>query len=145
MAYAILETGGKQLWAEPGRFYDVELLEADPDTTLEITAVLLVSDGETVTVGQPYVSGAVLKARVLSHFRGPKLIIYKMRPKKKTRKKNGHRQELTRLLIESIEVDGVVIGSATPAQIEEAILSETVVEETVDYELAPEPDLVAAE
>ncbi|GAB4218396.1 MAG: 50S ribosomal protein L21 [Synechococcales cyanobacterium] len=120
MAYAIFETGGKQLWAEPGRFYDIELLDTAPDGTLEISQVLLVNDGATTHVGQPYVSQAVVKARVLSHLRGPKLIVYKMRPKKKTRKKNGHRQELTRLMIESIEINGQVFTAPAAPTAEDA-------------------------
>ncbi|MEN9204723.1 MAG: 50S ribosomal protein L21 [Thermostichales cyanobacterium DRC_bins_46] len=120
MAYAIIETGGKQLWAEPGRFYDVELLSAAENDTLDITQVLLVHDGQQAHVGQPYVQDAVVKARILSHFRGPKVIVYKMRPKKKTRKKNWHRQELTRLMIESIQFRDQVLG-AESAQAAEAV------------------------
>ena len=112
MTYAIVETGGKQLWAEPGRYYDVELLKDEPEALVELSNVLLVHDGSEVTVGQPYVSGAVVKARVMGHRRGPKVIVYKMKPKKKTRKKNGHRQNLTRLVIESIELGGKSIGDS---------------------------------
>lgn len=110
--YAIVETGGKQLWAEPGRFYDIELLDVEPDTIVEIEDVLLVNHEGSVNLGQPYVADAVVTGRVLSHRRGPKVIVYKMKPKKKTRKKKGHRQGLTRLLIESIAVGGTVLASA---------------------------------
>jgi large subunit ribosomal protein L21 len=68
--------------------------------------VLLVKDAKGTTVGQPYVKGATVELKVLAHRRGPKLLIYKMRPKKKTRRKNGHRQELTRVLVQSITVGG---------------------------------------
>ena len=120
MTYAIVETGGKQLWAEPGRFYDVELLKDEPDSIIDLSNVLLVNDGEDVTVGQPYVKGAVVKARVLQHRRGPKVIVYKMKPKKKTRKKNGHRQNLTRLMIESIEIGGKSLDAAAAVPAEDA-------------------------
>ena len=115
MTYAIVETGGKQLWAEPGRFYDVELLTDEPESVIDLSNVLLVNDGSDVTVGQPYIEGAVVKARVMQHRRGPKVIVYKMKPKKKTRKKKGHRQSLTRLMIESIELGGQSVGGTAEA------------------------------
>ncbi|MGQ9838645.1 MAG: 50S ribosomal protein L21 [Cyanobacteriota bacterium] len=115
MTYAIVETGGKQLWVEPGRFYDVERLpETEEDSTLDLSRVLLVNHEGQVTLGHPYVSEAVVKARVLHHRRGTKVIVYKMKPKKKTRKKRGHRQELTRVLIEAIELNGVAVARAEP-------------------------------
>lgn len=115
MTYAIVETGGKQLWVEPGRFYDIERIpEAKEDSILDLSQVLLVNHEGQVTLGHPYVSEAVVKARVLQHRRGTKVIVYKMRPKKKTRRKKGHRQELTRVLIEAIEFNGVAIASAKP-------------------------------
>ncbi|MCJ2544227.1 50S ribosomal protein L21 [Thermostichus vulcanus] len=115
MTYAIVETGGKQLWVEPGRFYDVERLpETDEDSALDLSQVLLVNHEGRVTLGHPYVSEAVVKARILHHRRGTKVIVYKMKPKKKTRKKKGHRQELTRVLIEAIELNGVALATAEP-------------------------------
>jgi large subunit ribosomal protein L21 len=124
MAYAIIETGGKQLWAEPGRFYDVELLDQDEDQTFDITQVLFVHDGTQTHIGQPYVSDAVVKARIISYLRGPKVIVYKMRPKKKTRKKNGHRQEMARLLIEAIELNGQVLAASTATPVPTGIPAE---------------------
>jgi large subunit ribosomal protein L21 len=112
MAYAIIETGGKQLRVEPGRFYDVERLTGEVDSELSIDRVLLVHDGETIHVGQPVVGGATVEATLMKNLRGTKVIVYKMRPKKKTRKKQGHRQELTRLMIKSISVKGKAIASA---------------------------------
>lgn len=112
MTYAIIEMGGKQLWAEPGRFYDVELLEGDPDTTLEIGEVLLISHEGEVSLGQPYVEGAVVRAKILQHRKARKIIVYKMQPKKKTRKKNGHRQQQTRLLIEAISLGGSLLAES---------------------------------
>ncbi|WP_013321413.1 50S ribosomal protein L21 [Gloeothece verrucosa] len=111
MSYAIIETGGKQLRVEPGRFYDIELLHADPDTNYSIDKVLLVSDEDEVIVGQPFVEGATVEGTILRHLRGRKVIVYKMRPKKKTRKKRGHRQEITRLMINSINVNGKTLTS----------------------------------
>jgi large subunit ribosomal protein L21 len=110
MTYAIIETGGKQLRVEPGRFYDVERLAVDAEGSLTLDQVLLVHDGETITVGQPLVTGATVEATVMQHHRARKILVYKMKPKKKTRKKQGHRQELTRLMINSISVKGKAIA-----------------------------------
>jgi large subunit ribosomal protein L21 len=104
MTYAIIETGGKQIRVEAGRFYDIELLPVEADAKVEIDRVLMVVDGDKITVGQPTVAGAKVKGTVLRHFRDRKVIVYKMQPKKKTRKKRGHRQEVTRLMIDAIEV-----------------------------------------
>lgn len=115
MTYAIIETGGKQLRVEPGRFYDIELLSVEPDEKVTIEAVLLVQHNGEVTIGQPHVAGAKVEGTVLRHLRGRKVLVYKMKPKKKTRKKRGHRQEITRLLINSISVDGSILASEDSA------------------------------
>jgi large subunit ribosomal protein L21 len=120
MSYAIIETGGKQIRVEPGRFYDVDRLSVDIEGKYIIDKVLLVSDGGEVTIGQPFIEGATVEGTVLGHLRGRKVIVYKMQPKKKTRKKRGHRQELTRLMIDSINVNGKVMeaeSSAEPAAV----------------------------
>ncbi|NJR68826.1 MAG: 50S ribosomal protein L21 [Synechococcales cyanobacterium CRU_2_2] len=110
MTYAIVEVAGKQLWVEAGRFYDIDRQGLDPDVALTLENVLLLShDGET-TVGQPYVEGASVEATVMSHLRGKKIIVYKMKPKKKYRKKQGHRQDLTRIMVESISLGGKAIA-----------------------------------
>ncbi len=111
MTYAIIETGGKQIRVEPGRFYDIELLSAQPDEKVTIEAVLLVQNDGEVTIGQPLVSGATVEGTILRHFRDRKVLVYKMKPKKKTRKKRGHRQEVTRLLINSITLNGTVFAA----------------------------------
>jgi large subunit ribosomal protein L21 len=112
MSYAIIETGGKQLRVEPGRFYDIERLHVEANETVAIDKVLLIAHEDRVTVGQPFVEGAVVEGMVLDHHRGKKILVYKMKPKKKTRKKRGHRQEITRFLINSISVNGEVLESA---------------------------------
>ncbi|MER3491433.1 MAG: 50S ribosomal protein L21 [Mastigocladus sp. ERB_26_2] len=111
MTYAIIETGGKQLRVEPGRFYDIELLAVQPDEKVSIESVLLVQHNGKVTIGQPLVTGAKVEGTVMRHLRGRKVLVYKMKPKKKTRKKRGHRQEITRLMINSISLNGSVLAS----------------------------------
>jgi large subunit ribosomal protein L21 len=116
MTYAIVATGGKQLRVEPGRFYDIERLPVEAEQQVTLDQVLFINnDGESL-VGQPLVEGATVTGTIISHLRGRKVIIYKMKPKKKTRKKQGHRQELTRLMIDSIQLNGKAIaGEATVA------------------------------
>lgn len=117
MTYAIIETGGKQLRVEPGRFYDVDRLAVDVDGGVSIDRVLFVEHEGEASIGQPIVEGAIVEGTVLRHFRGRKIIVYKMRPKKKTRRKQGHRQELTRLMIDSINLNGTLLaGEAKQAE-----------------------------
>jgi large subunit ribosomal protein L21 len=116
MSYAIIEAGGTQLRVEPGRFYEINRLPVNPGDRYVIDRVLLVNNNDSVTVGQPYVEGATVEGTAISHRRGRKILVYKMRPKKKTRKKRGHRQELTRLMIDSISINGaIVIGESDTA------------------------------
>jgi large subunit ribosomal protein L21 len=112
MTYAIVEIGGTQIVVEPGRFYDINLLAAEPESNYTIDKVLLVNNDNEVSVGRPYVTGATVEGTVMRHRRGKKVIVYKMQPKKKTRKKRGHRQELTRLMIDSISLNGSVVAKA---------------------------------
>ena len=102
--YAIVEASGKQFWLQSNRYYDLDRFHAEVDDVLTIDKVLLVNDGKDLKLGKPYVKDAKIEIKVLEHRRGPKIIVYKMRPKKKTRRKNGHRQELTRVLVQSISV-----------------------------------------
>jgi large subunit ribosomal protein L21 len=117
MTYAIIETGGKQLRVEPGRFYDIELLHLEADAAVTIDKVLFVQHDGDVTIGQPFIEGATVEGTVVRNLRGRKVLVYKMKPKKKTRKKRGHRQEITRLMINSINLNGAAIAatSATAA------------------------------
>ncbi|MEB3264157.1 MAG: 50S ribosomal protein L21 [Synechococcus sp.] len=108
--YAIVEASGQQFWLQPNRYVDLDRLAAEVDSTVTLENVLLVNDGSSTTLGQPYVAGATVELKVMAHRRGPKLIVYKMRPKKKTRRKNGHRQELTRVMVQSIRVGGKAIA-----------------------------------
>jgi len=94
--YAIVEASGQQFWLQPNRYVDIDRVDAQEGDTITLDNVLLLRDGSGTTIGQPYVQGASVQLEVLAHRRGPKIIVYKMRPKKKTRRKNGHRQELTR-------------------------------------------------
>ena len=110
MTYAIIETGGKQLRVEAGRFYDIDRLGAEPGDEVTIDKVLLVENDGDVNIGQPFVKGASVSGQVIQHLRDRKVIVYKMLPKKKTRKKRGHRQELTRFAVTTINLNGSAIA-----------------------------------
>ena len=81
-AYAIVEASGTQIWLQTNRYYDLDRLQADVDATLKLDNVLLVKDSKGTTIGQPYVKDASVELKVMAHRRGPKVIVYKMRPKK---------------------------------------------------------------
>ncbi len=108
--YAIVEAGGQQLWLQPDRYLDLNRLDAEVDSTVTLETVLLVKDSKGTTLGQPYVTGATVELSVMAHRRGPKILVYKMRRKKKTRRKTGHRQELTRVMVRAIRVGGQPIA-----------------------------------
>jgi large subunit ribosomal protein L21 len=132
MTYAIIETGGKQVRVEPGRFYDIELLSAEADDKVTIESVLLVQHDGEVTIGQPLVSGATVEGTVLRNLRGRKVLVYKMKPKKKTRKKRGHRQEITRLMINSITLNGTVLAAQEVVSTEAPTVEDSPAEDTAE-------------
>lgn len=105
MKYAIVESGGKQFKAVEGDTIEVDLLNAEPGQPVDLERVLLLVDGDKVSVGTPVVTGAKVSATVVTHFKGPKLIIFKYSPKKRIRVKTGHRQQYTRLLVKSIATE----------------------------------------
>ena len=108
--YAIAEASGQQFWLQPNRYLDIDRLAADVGSVVCLDKVLLVKDDNGTTVGTPYVQGAQVELEVMAHRRGPKILVYKMRPKKKTRRKNGHRQELTRVMVKAITVGDTAIA-----------------------------------
>lgn len=101
--YAVLTTGGKQYRVQEGDVIFVEKLNADVDSTVELTEVLAVSTGETLKVGKPMVEGAKVVAKVIAQGKAKKITVFKYKAKKDYRKKTGHRQPYTKLVIEKIE------------------------------------------
>lgn len=102
MKYAIIEIGGKQLWVEPEKYYQVNFINVAENTTINLNRILLINNEGDIRLGEPYLKNTALEAKVLSHTRGPKILVYKMKPKKKTRRKQGHRQKLSKLYISKI-------------------------------------------
>ena len=120
--YAIVETSGQQFWFEVNRYYDIDRLNAKEKEKITLEKVLLLKDKNSITIGKPYVEDAKIELEVVSHKRDKKILVYKMRPKKKTRRKMGHRQELTRVMVKSITV-----GKSAPKS---SLKKETVKKET---------------
>jgi len=104
MKYAIIEVSGRQFWIESGKYYDLNRIPTELGTQITLNRVLLVNNEGDLLIGKPYLENIKVEGKILEHLRGRKTIVYKMRPKKKTRKKQGHRQDLTRVLIENISV-----------------------------------------
>ncbi|RAL26646.1 50S ribosomal protein L21 [Thermoflavimicrobium daqui] len=101
--YAVVETGGKQYRVEKDSVLYIEKLDVQEGETVTFDKVLLVNkDGETV-VGKPYVEGAKVTAKAVKHGRGKKIVVFKYKPKKNYKRKQGHRQPFTQVVIENIE------------------------------------------
>ena len=102
MAYAVIQTGGKQYRVESGSEIDVEKLDAEVGADIALAEVLLVSDGTKTKIGTPFVNGAKVAAKVVEQFKDDKVIAFKFRRRKGYHRTVGHRRQLTRLKIESI-------------------------------------------
>jgi large subunit ribosomal protein L21 len=100
--YAVVESGGRQYKAVEGQAITVERLPYEVGDKVELDRVLLIADGADVQIGQPVVEGARVMATVVGLEKGPKIHIFKMRPRKRYRRRQGHRQNYTRLRIDEI-------------------------------------------
>lgn len=122
--YAVLSSGGKQYRVEPGSTVLMERLPSEPGASILFDRVLLIGDGDDVTVGTPVVSGATVSGTVLGEELGPKLVIFKFKQKVKYRRRTGHRQHLLRVRIDEINAEGRGKSGATakaePAKAEPA-------------------------
>ena len=102
MAYAVIQTGGKQYRVESGNEIEVEKLDAEVGADIQLSEVLLVADGGKIQVGAPFISGAKVEAKVVDQFKDDKVIAFKFRRRKGYHRTVGHRRQLTKLKIESI-------------------------------------------
>src|SRR5512139_3521072 len=105
MKYAIIEDGGKQYRALEGGTIEVDRFDAEPGDQIDLDQVLLVADGENVVFGAPLIEGAKIEATVLEQVKGPKVVVFKYKPKVRYRVKKGHRQQYTRLKVDAIVLD----------------------------------------
>jgi large subunit ribosomal protein L21 len=102
-SYAVVQASGKQFWVEERKFYDLDKLPLNRGDMFNLNQILLVKEADSISVGKPFLDQEFnIEATVLRHLSGSKVRVYKMRPKKKTRKTFGSRRKLTRVLINSI-------------------------------------------
>ena len=103
--FAIAETSGRQFLFKVNKYYDLDRINAKEKEIITLDNILLIKENKNISIGKPYIKNAKVELEVMSHLRDKKIIVYKMRPKKKTRRKMGHRQELTRVMVKSITID----------------------------------------
>ncbi len=103
--YAIISTGGTQQRVETGTIFETDRLSGEPGDTITLEQnVLMLNDGGELKIGTPLVEGATVSLEIIEHFRGTKVIVFKMKRRKRCRRKHGHRQELTRVEVKDIKV-----------------------------------------
>jgi large subunit ribosomal protein L21 len=111
--YAIVETGGKQYRVRPGETIAVERLSGEPGDVLDLGRVLLLANDGDTRVGSPALDSAVVRAEVVEHGRGEKIVVFRYKSKVRYRRKTGHRQSLTRVRITDILLDGASAAGAS--------------------------------
>uniref|UniRef100_UPI0030024E74 ribosomal protein L21 n=1 Tax=Anunuuluaehu liula TaxID=3049639 RepID=UPI0030024E74 len=104
MTYAIIDAGGKQIWIQAGKFYDLNYIKGEPGDIVNLNRVLLINQEGNIQIGNPCIESIKIKAKILKHLKSKKITVFKMKPKKNSKSKQGHRQKLTRLLIEDISI-----------------------------------------
>jgi large subunit ribosomal protein L21 len=112
--FAIVESSGRQYQLEAGKFVDIDTTAVEAGKEFVFDRVLMLVNGKESTVGVPLIDGAKVVGKVLEHGRDRKIIVYHQKPKKGTRKKQGHRQGYTRVLVESIHLKDEVLAKAEP-------------------------------
>ncbi|MFZ1988914.1 MAG: 50S ribosomal protein L21 [Alphaproteobacteria bacterium] len=118
--FAVIKTGGKQYKVAPGDLVTVEKLAGDAGKAVDFAEVLMVGEGDKIEVGKPFVSGAKVSAEVAEQARGPKIVVFKKRRRQNSRRKNGHRQDLTVLRITEIAGLGKVARAESASAATEA-------------------------
>jgi large subunit ribosomal protein L21 len=106
MAYAVVESGGKQYVAREGETFDIDRLKVEVGSEIVFDRVLLTADDGDVRIGNPLVDGASVKAKVTGQIKGPKILVFRYKPKIRYRRRQGHRQPYTRVTIETIQLPG---------------------------------------
>jgi large subunit ribosomal protein L21 len=101
--YAIVDIAGKQYKVTKDQYVYAPKLDAEEGTTLEFKNVLLIDNDSTIAIGTPTIPGATISGKVLEHVKGDKLVVFKKKRRKGYAKRNGHRQQFTKVMIESIQ------------------------------------------
>jgi large subunit ribosomal protein L21 len=135
MKYAIVESGGKQYRAVEGGTLEIDRLPLEPGANVKLEQVLLLADGENITVGMPVVKDSPVWTTVLEHFKGEKVTIFNYSPKKRIRVKTGHRQNYTRLLVE--QIGGTDLIKKEPVKAAKVVVEEAKVETKKTTKPAP--------
>jgi large subunit ribosomal protein L21 len=104
MEYAIVEISGHQAWIEVGQYFITNKITLQLGTNILLNRVLFINKNDNVYFGAPYISSSYVEGQIIEHLRGSKILVYKMKSKKKYRRKKGHRQELTKILIKNIKI-----------------------------------------
>ena len=120
MLYAIVENGGKQYKAVEGNYIEIDLLPDEVGKKKTFDKVLLLVDDDNVEVGAPFLTKVSVDTTVVEHFKGPKIIVFKYRAKQRYRVKTGHRQQYTRVLVDSIAFPGKAAKPAKAKEVKEA-------------------------
>lgn len=141
--YAVIESGGKQYRVELGNEIEVDRLDVEPGQTIRMERVLLVADGGDATIGRPLVEGALVNADVLRQDRGEKLVVFKYKPKARTRVKKGHRADLTVLRIAEIALNGKSAAKEAAAVAAEQKAAREVAEKAAGEKAAADRALAA--
>jgi len=136
MKYAIVESGGKQFRAVEGGTIEVDRLPVESGAKVKLEQVLLLADGETITVGTPLIKNIPVWTTVVEHFKGPKVNIFNYSPKKRIRVKIGHRQNYTRLYVE--QIGGSELVKKEPVLVEKSV--EVKAEKTVSKAKVKKPE-----
>lgn len=142
MKYAIVESGGKQYRAVEGGTIEVDRLPVETGANVKLEQILLVADGENITVGMPVVKDSPVWTKVLEHFKGEKVTIFNYSPKKRIRVKTGHRQKYTRLLVE--QVGGTEFVEKEPVKKAEKVVEAKAEREAPQAKAAPAKKQAAA-
>ena len=118
--YAIVETGGKQYKLEEGRYVDIELIDGEENEKVVFDKIIMLVNGAKSKVGAPYVEKATVEGKIVKHDKSKKVIVYKQRAKKGYRKKQGHRQFFTRVMVTKIRTTAAKAKAEAEAPAEEA-------------------------
>jgi len=110
--YAVVEAGGRQYQLTSGRYVDVDMVAGEEQSEFVFDKVVMIVNGDQSHIGKPLVEGAKVTGKIISHGRGSKMVVYKYRPKKGTRKRTGHRQGFTRIFIDAIKLNDKVLSES---------------------------------
>jgi len=144
MKYAIVESGGKQYKAVEGETIEVDRLPVEIGENIKFEQVLLLVDGDAITVGTPLVKDTPVWTTIVAHFRGEKVNIFNYSPKKRIRVKIGHRQNYTRLLVEQIG-GATLVKKVEPVEEKPVVEAEVAVEAEAEVKETKKPAKKAAE